>query len=324
MPSQLDIIKKFTTIVADTGDFQSIEALHPQDATTNPSLLYQASQLEQYQHLVQDAIQYGKKVNPSNPIEPTLDKLAVNFGKEILKIIPGRVSTEVDARLSFDTEATVKKALELIELYKQEGISSDRVLIKIATTWEGIQAARVLERDHGIHVNMTLLFSIAQAIGAGDAGATLISPFVGRIFDWYKAHNPSKADEYVNTPSSDPGVQSVTNIYNYLKKYGYKTVVMGASFRNAGEIRELTGCDLLTVSPSLLKELAQTEDNGEIAQKLSEEKAKNSDIEKIELDEKKFRWIMNEDAMSVEKLSEGIRKFAEDIVKLESYVQQKF
>jgi len=322
MPSQLEVIKKYTTIVADTGDFESMKKFTPQDATTNPSLLFQASQLEPYKHLVEDAVKYGRTVNPSHPLEPTLDKLAVNFGCEILKIVPGRVSTEVDARLSFDTEGTVKKALELIELYKQAGIDKSRVLIKIASTWEGIQAGRILERDHGIHVNMTLLFSISQAIACAEAGATLISPFVGRIFDWYKNANPNKAEEYVKVPSTDPGVQSVTNIYNYFKKFGYKTVVMGASFRNIGEIRELTGCDLLTVSPSLLKELDTLEADGEVTQKLNAEAALDMDIQSLDMNEKTFRWMMNEDAMATEKLAEGIRNFSKDLVKLEHYVAQ--
>jgi transaldolase len=251
-----------------------------------------------------------------------MDKLAVNFGSEILKIVPGRVSTEVDARLSFDTEATVKKALDLIAMYKEAGVDKERVLIKIASTWEGIQACRILEKEHGIHVNMTLMFSIGQAVACAEAGATLISPFVGRILDWYKNANPSKAEEYVKNPSTDPGVKSVTNIYNYFKHFGYKTVIMGASFRNTGEIRELVGCDLLTITPALLKELDSLEDHGDIVRKLDPEKAKAIHIEPIQMDEKKFRWMLNEDAMATEKLAEGIRKFAEDTVKLEKYISE--
>lgn len=326
MPTQLETIKKYTTIVADTGDFESMKKFTPQDATTNPSLIFQASQLEPYAHLVKDAIEYGRTTQPDSPLEATLDKLAVNFGCEILKLVPGRVSTEVDARLSFDTEGTVKKALELIELYKQAGVDKNRVLIKIASTWEGIKAGEILERDHGVHVNMTLLFSISQAIACAEAGATLISPFVGRIYDWYKVAHPEKAQEYVSVPSTDPGVQSVTSIYNYFKKFGYGTVVMGASFRNIGEIKELTGCDLLTVSPSLLKELDSLEDAGDgqaVVRKLSAEAAQEMDIKRIDMNEKTFRWMMNEDAMATEKLAEGIRKFSEDLVKLEKFIAQK-
>lgn len=316
MTTTLDKIKHHTKVVADTGDFGSIKAFTPQDSTTNPSLLYAAAQMEQYQHLVNDAIEYGKK-QTDNQLERTMDKLAVNFGTEILKLIPGRVSTEVDATLSFDVDATVKKAHELVRLYKENGVSQDRLLIKIASTWEGLQAAQILEKE-GIHVNMTLMFSLAQAVKAAQVGATLISPFVGRILDWHKAKTPNGDFKGVN----DPGVKSVTQIYNYYKKFDYKTVVMGASFRNVDEITELVGCDLLTISPQLLGDLAKLDKDVEV--KLSVENAKKQDLKKWdELDEKTFRWLFNEDAMATEKLSEGIRKFAEDFCKLQKIMSDK-
>ncbi|KND02751.1 transaldolase [Spizellomyces punctatus DAOM BR117] len=318
MSSTLDYLKQYTTVVADTGDFESIAAYKPQDATTNPSLILQATQKPNYAHLIDTAVQYAKKKGGSldEQVELAVDKLLVNFGSEILKIVPGRVSTEVDAHLSFDTEGTIKKALEIIALYKEAGVDSNRVLIKIASTWEGIQAARVLERDHNIHCNLTLLFSFPQAVACAEAGVTLISPFVGRILDWYKAKT---GKDYRG--SEDPGVQSVQKIYNYYKKYGYKTIVMGASFRNVEEIEELAGCDFLTISTKLLEELAKT--TKPIERKLSPEKAQALDIPKVSYDEKKFRWELNEDAMATEKLAEGIRNFAADGRKLKDNIKAK-
>ncbi|TPX69431.1 transaldolase [Spizellomyces sp. 'palustris'] len=318
MSSTLDYLKQYTTVVADTGDFESIAAYKPQDATTNPSLILQATQKPNYAHLIDTAVEYAKKKGGSldEQVELAVDKLLVNFGTEILKIVPGRVSTEVDAHLSFDTEGTIKKALEIIALYKEAGVDSNRVLIKIASTWEGIQAARILERDHNIHCNLTLLFSFPQAVACAEAGATLISPFVGRILDWYKAKT---GKDYRG--SEDPGVQSVQKIYNYYKKYGYKTIVMGASFRNVEEIEELAGCDFLTISTKLLEELAKM--SKPLERKLSPEKAKALDIPRVSYDEKKFRWELNEDAMATEKLSEGIRNFAADGRKLKDNIKAK-
>ncbi|CAG8727333.1 5178_t:CDS:2, partial [Acaulospora morrowiae] len=306
----LDQLKQFTTIVADTGDFDSIAEYKPQDATTNPSLILAATQKPQYSRLIDDAVEYakGKEGSVEEKVEWATDKLLINFGAEILKIIPGRVSTEVDALLSFDTEGTIAKAKRLIGLYKEIGINSERVLIKIASTWEGIRAAERLEKE-GIHCNLTLLFSFPQAVACAEAGVTLISPFVGRILDWYK-----KSTGKTYTATEDPGVQSVTRIYNYYRKYDYHTIVMGASFRNTGEIEELTGCDFLTISPSLLRELAN--DKKQITRKLSPEIACASTEPKVSYDEKTFRWELNEDQMATEKLSEGIRKFAEDGGKL--------
>lgn len=306
--NQLDQLKKMTTVVADSGDFESIRAYSPTDSTTNPSLIYAASQQPQYKHLVEEAIRYGK--NKPNPLSETLDKLFVNFGLEILKLVPGRVSTEVDARLSFDIEGSIVKARHLIELYKSAGIDRSRVLIKLASTWEGIAAAKALEKE-GIHCNMTLLFSLPQAISCAEAKATLISPFVGRILDWFK--KSTGATSY--PPHEDPGVISVTTIYNYYKKFGYKTQIMGASFRNKQEITELAGCDLLTISPTLLEELKESTDP--VPRKLDPSTAASANIKKMSLDEKAFRWMLNEDAMATEKLSEGIRNFTKDIVKLE-------
>lgn len=314
----LEQLKQHTKVVADTGDFESMINFKPIDATTNPSLIYAASQLPQYQNLVDDAITYAKRNTQNKAAQANLamDKLAVNFGLEILKIVPGRVSTEVDARLSFNTEATISKAKELIALYEAAGIEKERILIKIASTWEGIKAAEELEKE-GIHCNLTLLFSIAQAIACGEAKITLISPFVGRILDWYK-----KDKGLDSIPSNeDPGVISVTAIYNYYKKYGYNTVVMGASFRNIGEITELVGCDLLTIAPSLLKELESTE--ASLEKKLDADNAKLLGIDKIEMSENNFRWMMNEDAMATEKLAEGIRNFTKDLLKLETYISNK-
>ncbi|ATG77842.1 transaldolase [Pseudoalteromonas sp. 1_2015MBL_MicDiv] len=300
MMNLLEQLKKVTTVVADSGDVESIKALQPVDATTNPSLILQAAKLPQYKHLISDAISKA-----GNDVDAICDQLIVNFGCEILKVIPGRISSEVDARLSFDTQASIAKGRKLISLYEQAGISKDRVLIKLASTWEGIKAAEQLEKE-GIKCNLTLLFSMAQAIACAQANVTLISPFVGRILDWYKA---AENKEY--TPSEDPGVQSVTGIYQYYKKYDYKTVVMGASFRNTEEIIELAGCDLLTISPSLLNDLQSQE--GTLVTKLDAAniaKAPQSDI--TPLTHEQFLWQHNEDAMASEKLSEGIRNFAKD------------
>ncbi len=313
--SQLEQLKQFTTVVADTGDFESMKVYQPRDATTNPSLILAAAGKPEYKHLIEQAVAEGKKSGLTGPAltESILDRILILFGLEILKIVPGRVSTEVDARLSFDTQATIGKARQLIDAYAAEGHSRDRVLIKIASTWEGIKAAEVLEKE-GIHCNLTLLFSFAQAVACAEAGIQLISPFVGRILDWYKA---STGKDYQG--DEDPGVISVKEIYTYYKKYGYTTEVMGASFRNTGEILALAGCDLLTIGPSLLAELqASTEP---VEKRLSAEEAAASDIEQISLDEKAFRFMFNEDAMAVEKTAEGIRKFSADIVKLEKLVE---
>lgn len=311
----LEQLKTFTKVVADTGDFASIEVYKPIDATTNPSLIYAASQDEKYKRLIEDAIGFARQSSSDKTVRLTqaMDKLAVNFGLEILKIVPGRVSTEVDARLSFDTAASVKKARELIALYEEAGISRERILIKVAATWEGIKAAEILEKE-GIHCNLTLLFSQAQAIACAEAGVRLISPFVGRILDW---HKKDRGVSEIPAPE-DPGVISVTHIFDYYKKFGYPTQVMGASFRNIGEICELAGCDLLTISPKLLQELEQTE--GTLTKKLDAGAARGTDIEKISLDEKSFRWMMNEDAMATEKLAEGIRNFTKDLMKLEHQI----
>ena len=311
----LEQLKSYTKVVADTGDFQSIDAYKPADATTNPSLIYAASQDPKYASLIDDAIAYAKGISTDKTVQlsKAMDKLAVNFGLEILKIVPGRVSTEVDARLSFDTEATIAKARELIALYEVNGISRERILIKVASTWEGIKASEALEKE-GIHGNLTLLFSIAQAIRCAEANVTLISPFVGRILDWYKK---DRGVSEIAAPE-DPGVLSVGQIYNYYKKFGYKTIVMGASFRNIGEIIELAGCDALTIAPSLLKELESTE--GILDKKFVPETSKNLDIKQIHMDEKTFRWMMNEDAMATEKLAEGIRNFTKDLIKLENKI----
>ena len=314
--SALDALKKLTTVVADTGDFESLEAYTPTDATTNPSLIYAAAQMPQYKHLVDEAIAYGKKTgtDEASRLEAAMDKVCVNFGQEILKIVPRFVSTEVDARLSFDTAATVKKARELIKLYESQGISKDRVLIKIASTWEGIRAAETLEKE-GVSCNLTLLFGFGQAVACAEAGVYLISPFVGRIMDWFKASTGETYDG-----ESDPGVQSVRRIYSYYKKYGYETVVMGASFRNTGEIKALAGCDLLTIGPKFLEELKHDEED--LQEVLSQEYAEaNCQDAKTNLDEASFRWMMNEDAMATEKLAEGIRGFTKDINKLEDYIK---
>jgi transaldolase len=311
----LDQLKKVTQVVADTGDFDSMRQFKPVDATTNPSLIYAASNDVKYHYLIDETLREVKSLSIDNEkkVMLALDKLAVKFGLEILKIVPGRVSTEVDARLSFDTEKTIERARSLIELYETAGISRERVLIKIASTWEGILAAEVLEKE-GIHCNLTLLFSKVQAVRCADAGVTLISPFVGRILDW---HKKNRGVEFI-APAEDPGVQSVTAIYNYYKKFNYQTVVMGASFRNIGEIIELAGCDFLTISPSLLQELQSKE--GVLERKLDTERAKTMDLSLCSLDEKSFRWNLNQDAMATEKLAEGIRKFTEDLLKLENKI----
>ncbi|KAK6204953.1 uncharacterized protein RJT21DRAFT_117434 [Scheffersomyces amazonensis] len=310
-----------TVIVTDTGEFESIAKYTPQDATTNPSLILAASKKAEYAKVIDVAIEYAKDKGTTKAEKASiaLDRLLVEFGKEILSIVPGRVSTEVDARLSFDKEATIKKALELIELYKSIGISKDRILIKIASTWEGIQAARELEAKHGIHCNLTLLFSFAQAVACAEAGVTLISPFVGRILDWYKA---STGKEY--TAETDPGVQSVKDIYNYYKKFGYKTIVMGASFRNTGEIKALAGCDFLTVAPKLLEELLNSSEP--VPQVLDASSAKASSFEKVTYvdDEAAFRYALNEDAMATEKLSQGIRAFGKDAATLLTLLEERF
>jgi transaldolase len=310
MDDQLKQLKKFTTVVADTGDFESIRAYAPTDATTNPSLIYAASQAPQYKPLVEEAIRFAK-AKPKNQLVEALDKVFVNFGLEILKLVPGRVSTEVDARLSFDVEGSVAKARRLIALYEAAGVDRARILIKLASTWEGIQAAKILEKE-SIHCNMTLLFSLVQAVACAEAKATLISPFVGRILDWYKKANPTTS----YAPHEDPGVQSVSLIFNYYKKFGHKTQIMGASFRNKDEITELAGCDLLTISPPLLEELKQS--TAPISRKLDPAKAASLPIAPVHPDEKTFRWLLNEDAMATEKLAEGIRNFTKDLVKLES------
>ena len=309
MSSHLDSLRNYTTIVADTGDFESIREYTPQDATTNPSLILKAAQMDEYSELV------NKVTSEAANMDEALDKLAVFFGLEILKIVPGRVSTEVDARLSFDTAATLEKARSLIARYEKNGVDRERILIKIAATWAGIRAAEELEKE-GIHCNLTLLFAFAQAVACAEARVQLISPFVGRIMDWHKAKT---GQEYA--PADDPGVQSVTRIYNYYKKFDYATEVMGASFRNAGEITELAGCDLLTISPGLLNELQETP--GDLPRKLSDESADASTDEKVNLNESTFRWELNEDACATEKLAEGIRRFAADTVKLEGFLQPK-
>jgi transaldolase len=306
-----------TTVVADTGDFETLAAYTPQDATTNPSLILKALQKSEYASVLHDAIQSTADSTSTGDerIDLVIDHLLVGFGLKILDIVPGRVSTEVDARLSFDTEATVAKARELIELYEAAGIGRERVLIKIASTWEGIRAAEILQKE-GIRCNMTLLFSLAQAVACAEAGAQLISPFVGRILDWYKANTDVSYDR-----SNDPGVASVKEIYTYYKKFGHETEVMGASFRNIGEILELAGCDLLTISPNLLEELQGMEEP--VERKLDAAEAKQATVDRLDVSEKSFRWLMNEDAMATEKLAQGIRVFGQDMVKVREIVAEK-
>ena len=315
--NQLEQLKKFTKVVADTADFESMKEFKPQDATTNPSLVYAATQKQQYGRLLDGVLKERKNSGLSGQaqIEDICDHLLVQFGCDILEIVPGRVSTETDARLSFDVDGSIKKARRLIELYEDRKVPRERVLIKVASTWEGLTAAEQLQKE-GIRCNLTLLFSLVQAVRAAEANAQLISPFVGRIYDWYKKEN--KRDY---TGPEDPGVQSVTEIYTYYKKFHIPTEVMGASFRNTGQILELAGCDCLTISPELMEELSKSTDP--VERKLSPEKAKAANVEKLELDEKRFRSLLNENAMATEKLSEGIRKFAADVVKLEKFVASK-
>lgn len=306
--NQLEQLKQSTTVVADTGDFQSMQAYTPRDATTNPSLILKAVQKPEYRPLLEQAVQQHAQAST----EEIIDHLLISFGLKILEIVPGRVSTETDARLSFDKEATVAKGRRLIALYEAAGISRDRVLIKIASTWEGIRAAEILERED-IRCNMTLLFSLAQAVACADAGAQLISPFVGRIYDWYKKQTGQEI-----FGADDPGVLSVKRIYHYYRKFGYRTEIMGASFRNTSQILELAGCDLLTISPELLQKLSEA--SGSVPRKLTPEAARASDLQKMTLDEKTFRFALNEDAMATEKLAEGIRLFCADTVKLEQLI----
>jgi len=310
----LESLKRYTTVVADTGDIEAIARHRPQDATTNPSLLYHAAQMPAYRHLVDEATGLASERGGSHEemAEEFIDRLFVLFGCEILDVVPGRVSTEVAAKLSFDTEGTITKARKLISLYETKGTGRERILIKIASTWEGIRAAELLERE-GIHCNLTLLFSFAQAVACAEAGVSLISPFVGRIFDWYrKEHGGAEI-----APDQDPGVASVSRIYNYYKQFGYKTQVMGASFRNVNQIVRLAGADLLTISPELLDQLDQTQ--GLVERRLDPEKARTSDGDRLHLDEKTFRWMHNQDAMATEKLAEGIRKFDADARRLQEY-----
>lgn len=316
MSNQLDALREITTVVADTGDIEAIKKYEPVDATTNPSLLLKAAGIPEYAGYIDDAVAWAKlqSQDPAQQLTDASDKLAVTIGKEISGVIPGRISTEVDARLSFDTDATIAKAKRLVELYNDEGIDKSRILIKIASTWEGIKAAEILEQE-GIQCNLTLLFSFAQARACAEAGVYLISPFVGRILDWYKANTDKK--EY--SAEEDPGVVSVTRIYNYYKEHGYSTVVMGASFRNIGEIQALAGCDRLTISPNLLEELKNSTEA--LPVKLKDEGATATPGAK--LDEKGFRWDMNEDAMATQKLAEGIRNFAADQEKLETMLKEK-
>ncbi|MCW3789126.1 transaldolase [Plebeiibacterium sediminum] len=314
----LEQLKKYTVVVADTGDFNSIKSFMPRDATTNPSLILKAVRDPQYISLMDEAISYAKSKseNFDTQLAIAIDKVVVNFGNEILKIVPGRVSSEVDSRLSFNTEATVTRARNIIKLYEEIGVDKSQVLIKIASTWEGIKAAEILEKE-GIHCNLTLLFNKIQAVACAEAGVKLISPFVGRIYDW---HKKNRGVDHIEA-HLDPGVQSVTDIFNYYKKFGYQTEVMGASFRNMGEIIELAGCDLLTISPNLLAELEESKVN--VIPKLVADNHKQLDIEKLTLTESEFRWLMNEDVVATEKLAEGIRNFAKDIVSLEKMLAEK-
>src|SRR5216117_29981 len=315
--NQLEQLKKFTKVVADTADFESIKDFKPQDATTNPSLVYAATQKQEYARLLEEVLADRKKSGLSGheQIEDICDHLLVQFGCDILEIVPGRVSTETDARLSYDVEGSIKKARRLVQLYEERKIPRERVLIKVASTWEGLNAAEQLQKEE-IRCNLTLMFSLPQAVRAAEAKVQLISPFVGRIYDWYKKE--MKRDY---TGSEDQGVQSVTEIYTYYKKFNISTEVMGASFRNIGQIRELAGCDCLTISPELMKELSESTEP--LERKLDPGKVKSAKIDELELDEKKFRWLLNENAMAYEKTGEGIRKFAADVVKLEKFVASK-
>ena len=315
--NQLEQLKRFSKVVADTADFESIKDFKPEDATTNPSLVYAATQKQQYDHLLDEVLKNRKNSGLSGQaqFEDLCDHLLVQFGTDILQIVPGRVSTETDARLSYDVKGSINKERRLIQLYAERKIPRERVLIKIASTWEGLAAAEQLQKE-GIRCNLTLMFSLVQAVRAAEAKVQLISPFVGRIYDWYKKE--MKRDY---TGPEDPGVQSETEIFTYYKKFGIKTEVMGASFRNTGQIRELAGCDCLTISPELMKELSQSTER--LERKLDPEKPKLAKIEKMELDEKKFRWLLNDNAMAYEKTGEGIRKFAADVIKLEKFVASK-
>src|SRR4051812_14301574 len=313
--NQLDALKQFTTVVADTGDFRQLAQYHPQDATTNPSLILKAVQKTDYAHLLQETMQRFR----GKPIDEVMDRLIVRFGTEILQHIPGRVSTEVDARLSFDTEASFSRGERLIELYRAEGVPVERVLIKVASTWEGIQAARKLQQ-RGINTNLTLLFSFCQAVACADAGVQLVSPFVGRIYDWYKKSAGAAWNEGASSGANDPGVKSVRQIYEYYKHFGIKTEVMGASFRNTGQIVALAGCDLLTISPDLLAQLAASD--APVARALDPDQARKLDLQPVTYDEAGFRYALNEDAMATEKLAEGIRAFAADAAKLEQLMKE--
>jgi len=319
MSTRYEQLLEHTIVVADTGDVDAIDNIKPQDATTNPSLITKAAKMPQYQKLIDSAVESAK-----GDLSLAMDQVSVNFGIEITKIVPGYVSTEVDARLSFDTEATIAKARKLIGLYKDAGIDKSRILIKIAATWEGIQAAKVLEQE-GITCNLTLIFSKAQAIACAEAGATLISPFVGRIMDYYKAEELKKDSSFsgFSPPDTDPGVVSVTEIYNYYKKFGYNTIVMGASFRNVEEILELCGCDRLTISPGLIEQLKDASKNADVPLKLDASKAPEMDVEKIDVDEKTFRMMNCMDPMATEKLSAGIRGFTADIITMENIIKEK-
>lgn len=317
MKDKLAQLKEMTVVVADTGDIDSIRQYQPEDATTNPSLIFAAAQMDQYSDLVDDAVNYGKQSDTAGQelLDTILDRLAINFGKEILKIVPGRISTEVDARLSFDKENTIKRARKLIEMYGQANIERNRILIKIASTWEGIKAAEILEQE-GINCNLTLLFGFSQAVACAEAKVFLISPFVGRILDWYKKN---EGKEF--SAENDPGVISVTNIYRYYKKFNYQTIIMGASFRNTGEIEQLAGCDRLTIGPNFLDELSK--DNTPLAQKLHPDMSQRDELDQLHLDEKSFRFMLNEDPMATEKLAEGIRNFSNDLIKLENFIKDR-
>jgi len=312
--SSLDALKQYTTVVADTGNFKQMAQFAPRDATTNPSLILKAVQQDDYRHILEDAVAAHK----NEPLDAIVDQVLVRFGREILKTVPGRVSTEVDARLSFDTAASIARAMSIVELYEQAGIGRERVLIKLASTWEGIQAARALEHE-GIHCNLTLLFSFCQAVACGEAGAQLISPFVGRIYDWYKKSAGAQWDEAANAGVNDPGVKSVARIYTYYKHYGIDTEVMGASFRNVGQILALAGCDLLTISPELLAQLQAM--NDAVQRRLDPTLAVAAPCKAVSYNEASFRFALNEDAMATEKLAEGIRAFAADAIKLDHLIE---